>query len=472
MKKIILGLFLLFHSAPLAAATADAYYQAGNQLYAQKNYTQAAPYYQAALQMDPGLYGAWVGLGNCSYAQGNRAQALGYYQKALALHPEIPGLNQLVQSLQTKAPSRLSEAEPAASETPASRAMALFQQRQYAMAVSYFRQALLKSPNDPTLNFYLGYCLQVTGYPRDAALAYALSNQVYPNSQVKGYADNARAGLSLEDQQWVDLHLTPQFAAAAAERNPFRQTFGIEWGSSLQWAAMADFDNCAKSFLDIAKKYQQIDPSEQFTARVPAGGVNLELNPFYRFSPDFELGATLDYMDMQDFTVESLSDSLGDQWGSIGFLILEGGLDARYHFLTLKKAKISFFAEANPFLYSVTLHLNENAPVFSQNTAVGDFTNIGIGGRLKAGADWEPLDDFKVSVFGGFQYADAQGFKGSSTDSNFHTSSGQLEVEQDNQGHRLITLVNDGDNTNGRFLSPLNVDLSGLLAGIDLSILF
>ncbi len=88
----------------LAQDPSNAYYQAGNTLYTQKNYDLAIRYYQAALQMNPNKWEADQGMGNCYYAKGDKAGALASYQRALAINPNNPQLSAFVQALQAQLP--------------------------------------------------------------------------------------------------------------------------------------------------------------------------------------------------------------------------------------------------------------------------------------------------------------------------------------------------------------------------------
>jgi hypothetical protein len=83
----------------LAQDRSEDYCQAGYRLYAQKNYTQAIQYFNAALDANPRMWQAFQGLGNCYYAQGNKSQALTSYQRCLSLHPDNPGLATFTQQL-------------------------------------------------------------------------------------------------------------------------------------------------------------------------------------------------------------------------------------------------------------------------------------------------------------------------------------------------------------------------------------
>src|ERR1700722_948327 len=76
--------------------SAQAYDQAGNQLYSAQNYDQAILYYKAAVQLDPNNWPAYQGLGNCDYAKGDKPGALANYNHALSLNPNNALLSQFV----------------------------------------------------------------------------------------------------------------------------------------------------------------------------------------------------------------------------------------------------------------------------------------------------------------------------------------------------------------------------------------
>src|SRR6202789_2729725 len=83
-------------------ASAYQYVANGQQLLNQKNFTQAAQYYYAAIKLDPNNAAAYQGLGTCYYMGGRKQDALTFYQRSLSIQPNNPQLSQFVQSLQSQ----------------------------------------------------------------------------------------------------------------------------------------------------------------------------------------------------------------------------------------------------------------------------------------------------------------------------------------------------------------------------------
>src|SRR6185369_605930 len=111
---------------------------AGTALYNQKNYSQAAKYYQAAFKISPNYAEAYQGIGSCWYAMGNIPYAKAYFNKALQLNPNNTRLAQFVQSM--GGGQAAAAATPAAGGDALAQGTALFQQKQYASAIGYFQQ--------------------------------------------------------------------------------------------------------------------------------------------------------------------------------------------------------------------------------------------------------------------------------------------------------------------------------------------
>jgi tetratricopeptide (TPR) repeat protein len=91
----ILGLFASLASA----ATSNDYYQAGLKLYNQHQYSQAARYFQAAVQVDPNNWQAYQCLGLCDYSLGDKEGARQAFDKSLQINPNNPSLARFDESL-------------------------------------------------------------------------------------------------------------------------------------------------------------------------------------------------------------------------------------------------------------------------------------------------------------------------------------------------------------------------------------
>jgi len=103
----------------------------------------------------------------------------------------------------------------------------------------------------------------------------------------------------------------------------------------------------------------------------------------------------------------------------------------------------------------------------------GEFSGAGFGGKLKLGADWKPIPNSMISVFLGYQYAQVKEFKGNATsDLLTKSTSGELQMQSGPDG-AFLEFVPDGSvpTLPGTTLSPLTLDFSGILVGLDLTVL-
>jgi tetratricopeptide (TPR) repeat protein len=104
-RALRLAVFLIVLSASAAlAATSWEYYQAGMRFYNGHDYSQAARYFQAAIQEDPDNWQAYQGLGLCDYALGDREGAKQAFDQSLRIHPNNPSLARFDESLDSAAP--------------------------------------------------------------------------------------------------------------------------------------------------------------------------------------------------------------------------------------------------------------------------------------------------------------------------------------------------------------------------------
>jgi tetratricopeptide (TPR) repeat protein len=96
---ILLFLFLITPVLARAAASSQAYYEAGNKLYAQGKYELCVKYYKAAIQVDPQNWKAYQTLGNCEYHQQKVDDALRDFKQSLAINPNNPALQNFVNKI-------------------------------------------------------------------------------------------------------------------------------------------------------------------------------------------------------------------------------------------------------------------------------------------------------------------------------------------------------------------------------------
>jgi len=139
-----------------------------------------------------------------------------------------------------------------------SKAVSLFNAKDYSSAIPLFQKALKDDPGNAQAYYYLGSCQETAGDPRDEVLNYYISNKLSPDAGMKAYADKVREKLSPEDQDWVDKQFdtfsnpTPQSTA-----QPAVQTAAPPASSGQDYSqAVSLFD--AKNYQAALPLFQQV----------------------------------------------------------------------------------------------------------------------------------------------------------------------------------------------------------------------
>ncbi|HJT24187.1 MAG TPA: tetratricopeptide repeat protein [bacterium] len=104
MKKqlFILALFLAPYWA-LAIAPED-YYNAGMDLFKNRDYGKAIQYFRAAVDERPDYWQAYQFLGEAYYQDANRTEAVVAMERSLKLHPDNPELRKFVSKIRRDSP--------------------------------------------------------------------------------------------------------------------------------------------------------------------------------------------------------------------------------------------------------------------------------------------------------------------------------------------------------------------------------
>ncbi len=479
-------------------ATAADYYNAGLQLYNAQNYPQAIQYFNAAVSLDPNNAAALQGRANCYYAQGQYQQALADYQKVQAIQPN-PQLASMIQALKAKvgttAPAAAGAATaPAAASAPTansfSQGIALFQQQQYTPAIPLFQKAVQENPSDSTAYYYLGAAQMQAGDMKDAAVALGISNKLKPNPSVGNYVGQLKARLAPEDQQWVDAQIAagPAGQSQPAVSHPPKK-FGIRLQPSILLLSLADFNTNAQSVTNEVTLAQSIDPTISYSGSVPSGAARIGFEPVYRVSPNFEIGIPLAVI-----PVGTVSDNTHDNNGltvtdSYDITAISAGLNLRY---LLGSGDFQPFISAGAMIVPINIAYSAGVTIptlINAYSASGTFTGTAAGGQISLGLDWHLGDTFVISPFAGYQFASGNSFQATNS-SNSAVGAGQtteLEVIPTSAGN-VITPVSNGQlllpvpNGNQPPLlpgsnvpagsKPLEIDLGGPIAGIQISVFF
>jgi tetratricopeptide (TPR) repeat protein len=452
MKKYFMLSALMFSlwgffcsSQALAYSSAD-YYKAGLKLYSVKNYSQAARYFGAAVQLDPNNTAALQALGNCHYAAGDYSGALTCYQKVQALSPS-DALAQFISKIQAKINSTSSAPEPSAAPNPNfTQGVSYFQQKLYAQAAACFQQAAQQDPNNYKPYYYLFYSQMMLRDTKDAAVALGICNLKRPNASTEAYYNKLKTRLTPDEAQWVDRQVAearngkayqsaPQYADAG--------TIGIRLEPTLQ-----TFSIPALLTLETFNSNQFIafnNPNIGFVADVPTGSLDFTIEPTYRISSNIEIGLPISFDSIGSYTA-SVTGTGSSAYQGVTFNAtdLSIGLDARYFIVT---------GDLQPFVGAgVAFHMiSASFPSSTSSSAYnGSFSIGGIGEQVQLGVDWHIDPMFALSLYGGYQLANM---------GSTWTANGQT-------GNLFGDITGDTSSSDDAF------DLSGPFAGLQISAFF
>lgn len=473
-KSMLFFSFALFGwLSNLYGYTSADYYNAGLQLYQSQNYAQATAYFSAALQADPHNAAALQGRANCYYAQGRYAEALADYRQVQALQPDNAQLASFIQALQSKVGGSAPAASVGANagENTLSQGEALYRQGQYAAALPYFQKAAEENPKDPAAFYYLGAAQMQVGDLKDAAVALGISNRLKPNPSVEAYVRQLKSRMGPDDQQWVDGQISASATASAAQvaAPPALRNFGVRLEPALYLVNLADFTAAAQSAQKAAQQQQASDPSLSFSAGVPTGYFGGGVEPVVKLGPDLELGLPLALLPVGTVSMNTQDNNGNSNTSAFAISGFSAGLMGR---LLIGKGDFQFFVAGGPLVCPVNIALTGNtASGGTTLTGTGNFSSLALGGQAQVGLDWHLGDTFVVSPMVGYQLAGAGSFPGTLSVSGggfSGSSSGQLEFATST--NTIYFLASGQTPASGD--RPLQVDLSGVYGGVQLSAFF
>ncbi len=104
MKKLFLGLAVLWVSGRVWAVAPEDYYNAGMDLFKNRDYDKAIQYFHAAVDERPDYWQAYQFLGEAYYQDANRTEAVLAMEKSLQLHPDNPDLRKFISKIRKDSP--------------------------------------------------------------------------------------------------------------------------------------------------------------------------------------------------------------------------------------------------------------------------------------------------------------------------------------------------------------------------------
>jgi tetratricopeptide (TPR) repeat protein len=209
--------FLLSLPSGVFAITPQDYYQAGLNLYSQKQYAQAIAYFKTAVQLDPGYWQAYQQLGTSYYLLNQIPRALWAFGKSLSLHPDNPVLERFADSIRAAHPEATPVSGPVTSATRPPLELAPSGQPEVLSWPRVLRFSFLPQPDKNSgvfwLEVYAGYNHSSMGDLADVLQNWNLFAQVngYTSASssinVNGVVAGIEPGLSLDKENALSLSL-------------------------------------------------------------------------------------------------------------------------------------------------------------------------------------------------------------------------------------------------------------------------
>jgi tetratricopeptide (TPR) repeat protein len=452
--------------------SATQYVAAGQQLLTAHNYTQAAQYFLAAAKLDPNNGAAYQGLGNCYYMAGRKSDALVYYQKALTLQPGNTQLAQFTQNLQAQLNSGAgTQSTMGMTVDPMTQGSSLFQQKQYAAAIPYFQRAAQQTPNDYRPFYYLGYSYYMTNNGRMAALYFAVANLKQPNASIQAYADQVKARLSSDDQQWVSTQLSQYTNGPAMASSPSNPNNAVQFGFNFSGDGNYIFNNPVQISNGATQAgYVSIGGT---TANILAG---IGVEPYLQFGKGFELDFGATYVPIGSTLAYTWLDTAGPVGATNGGTPIYGYQDSFDTSMVLAsmgfkilfpdndlEGYLALGGDIGPVSTTFTKLPTDNNGILlangTEDQSSGNYSSLAVGGYAKLGINFFLSKTISLGPFLGFQVLTATNFQ--------------------NGSHTLLVNGGNGDvgtagspafaNVTG---TPLTLDYSNINFGMDLKLGF
>jgi Flp pilus assembly protein TadD len=143
-------------AAAKSYSAADRAFLAGNKLYAEQKYAEAAAAYGEAIGLDPANWGYHLNLGLAMKKAGKPEEALAAFRKAVELNPESYSANKEAGEILAKA-GKFAEAKP------------------------FYEKAAGLSPDDPDAQYNMGVCLVNLSEPEGALPRFEKAVELKPD---------------------------------------------------------------------------------------------------------------------------------------------------------------------------------------------------------------------------------------------------------------------------------------------------
>ncbi|HET9869524.1 MAG TPA: tetratricopeptide repeat protein, partial [bacterium] len=370
---------------------------------------QAAPYFSAALQLDPNDLRALTGKANCESVLGQLDQALADYRRLQSIQPGDQPLADLIRQLEART-KKTPEAPPVSTalSSPPSNAfqqgLVLYNQKQFAAAVPFLQGAVEENPKDPEAYQYLGLAQIQAGNLKEGDLALEEYNYLRPDPPTANYALQVRKRLTPPDQMWVDARLSEAGMAPRAPGPVVQKPYGAYLVPAFGSLQLTGLETNAKSWQAFAKQQQGFDSSFHFEGSVPTAALAVGLEPVLKLSKNFQVGIPFSFSPVGEARDEvSNTNKVDDYVDSFNITELSLGLDLKYLIFC---GGFEPFVSVAPFFAPIAIDYGAQATSGGTTQKVtGNYEGDNVGAVFKLGADLHLDDTFVVTPFLGYVFS-------------------------------------------------------------------
>ncbi len=360
----------------------------------------------------------------------------------------------------------------------------VYAQKNYALAIRYFTAALAIQPADARALQGRANCYYFLAQYQPALVDYEKLLAQNPSGPVSQFVQALRTKMGSAPPPTSPVVVAPVSGSAGSPATapalgglavtaPTKPAgLGLRVEPIYFTMNLSDFSADANTLQADAAYTKTTDPTYTFDFSVPTDFVGVAVEPVAQLGGGLEVGLPFCVMPVGKVTETSQNATQYNDARSYAISAFSVGLNLRYVF---GSGPVRPFIAGGGLLVPITISLTDivNYPSNPTSSTSGDFSGMAIGGQGQVGVDFHIGDPFVLSLFGGYQLASANSFKGSVTTSGSGpttTDNGQLGVFDDTNGKKII--FSDGSFAPPPGFRSLEINLSGVMGGIHLSVYF
>ncbi len=351
-----------------------------------------------------------------------------------------------------------------------------YSRKDYANAFQYFDAALQVDPKNSSALQGRANCYYTQGQYQDALTDYQNVLVKNPtNIQLSSFIEQIKAKIGSSSGA-ANTNVFSRKTVKNLESIDDSKAFGVRLESGVGLVSLGDFNTDAKNILKQAKDVKPYDPTYQETATVASVYPDMTIEPTIKLFTFLELGLPISVMPIGDYRIAHSSVNQIDEQdykvSAFGF-----GLNGRV-FVELNNVT-KLFLSAGPVFVPMNLNYTDSGSQSSGSSwnYSANSSNMAIGAQCQLGADYHLGGGILISAYLGYRSASASGFPttfNGTFGGTYYSFPGQFYVVKNPTYGSFINFIGDQylSNYSPGSYRPLEVDLSSVLSGVELSMVF